>query len=342
MKRAFKLTALAAAGLGTMGIALRVLNGPRRTPETLDGPDDEFEDGVIGGSAADVTGAIEEPVIGGAARKALPSNSDNESVIGEMPARRGRSHRPNVEAATAPVERALGTEGPLTTGEDQPVPVRNDGATVTSHEATRSADAYLDEGNVYFGVGQYTLAIDRYSQAIEAAPDLVAAYYNRANANSRAAHYEDALADYDRALELAPDDSDALNNRGMLHLYREEYAKAEADFDAALAVEPGDTTIVVNRGLARLNLGQPAAALADFEHAARLDPDDGAAEYGAAQASAALARRDDALRHVARAMELDEHYVSEAASDPKLEPLQGDDAFLKLLRESKKRAARRG
>ena len=337
MKRAFKLTALAAAGLGTVGIALRVLNGPRRTPETLDGPGDEFEGGVLGGSEAVVTGAIDEPVIGGAARKAVPFNADNENVIGEMPARRGRSHQPNVEASTAPVGRALGAEELLPTGDDQPVSVGSDGLRASSHEVARSADAYLDEGNVYFGVGQYALAIDRYSQAIEADPDLVAAYYNRANANSRAAHYEDALADYDRALELAPDDSDALNNRGMLHLYREDYAKAEADFDAALAVEPGDTTIVVNRGLARLNLGQAAAALADFEHAAKLDPDDAAAEYGAAQASAALAKREDALRHVARAIDLDEQYVREAASDPRLELLQGDEAFLKLLRERKQR-----
>ena len=327
MKRAFKFTALAAAGLGTIGIALRVLKGPRRAEQTFDAPDGEFDGAVIGGAQAAATGAIEEPVIGGLARETAPMRSDSDRVIGDA-------------VSTARVVPVVGAT-PVATEPAQPLAaVSGDAAPVSSPEGTRSAEAYLDEGNVYFGVGQYALAIDRYSQAIDTAPTLVAAYYNRANANSRAARYEDALADYDRALELEPGDSDALNNRGMLHLYREDYAKAAADFDAALSVEPTDATIVVNRGLARLSLGQAAAALADFEHAARLEPEDGAAAYGAAQASAALRKRDDALRHVAHAMELDEQYVGEAASDPRLELLQGDEAFLKLLRESKKRAGR--
>ncbi|MBN8831891.1 MAG: hypothetical protein J0G94_15010, partial [Sphingomonadales bacterium] len=55
---------------------------------------------------------------------------------------------------------------------------------------------------------------------------------------------------------------------------------------------------------------------------------------GCAQASAVLGKREEALSHVARAIHLDKHYAREAASDARLELLQGDDAFLKLLRES--------
>lgn len=198
----------------------------------------------------------------------------------------------------------------------------------------RTAESFLDEGNVYFNVGQYGLAVERYGQAIEMDPQLTAAFYNRANAHTRAGDFEAALADYNRALELQPNDADALNNRGMLHLYRSNFAAALADFNGALEADPTDTTVMVNRGLAHLHGGDPAAALVDFREAAAKDTSDAAAQYGAAQAAASLGNRDESLRHVTRALELDPGYAREAAADPRLALLQGDEEFLKLLRQS--------
>lgn len=202
----------------------------------------------------------------------------------------------------------------------------------------RNAESYLDEGNVYFNVGQYGLAIERYTQAIELDRGLTAAYYNRANARTRAGEFEGALQDYDRALELQPHDADALNNRGMLHLYRANYAEALRDFNGALAADPSDTTVMVNRGLAHLHGGDPASALVDFREAATMDPADAAAHYGAAQASASLENREEALRHIGLALQYDPGYAREAAGDPRLSILQGDETFLRLLRESGSRS----
>lgn len=198
----------------------------------------------------------------------------------------------------------------------------------------RSAESYLDEGNVYFNVGQYGLAIERYGQAIDLDRDLTAAFYNRANAHTRAGEFDKALADYDRALELQPVDADALNNRGMLHLYRANYPAALSDFNRALEIDPTDTTVMVNRGLAQLHGGNSAAALVDFREATQMDSGDAAAQYGAAQAAASMNNRDEALRYVARALELDPGYAREAAADPRLAMLAGDDEFMKLLRQS--------
>ncbi len=198
----------------------------------------------------------------------------------------------------------------------------------------RTAESYLDEGNVYFNVGQYQLAVERYSTAVEMDRDLVAAYYNRANARTRSGDFEAALSDYDRALVLQPFDADALNNRGMLHLYRANYADALRDFNAALVIDPADTTVMVNRGLAHLHSGNAINALQDFREAVAVDNEDAAAHYGASQASAVLGNTDDALRSVSRALELNPGYAREAAGDPNLASLQGDAAFLKLLRDS--------
>lgn len=204
--------------------------------------------------------------------------------------------------------------------------------------ARRDAESYLDEGNVYFNVGQYGLAIDRYTQALEADPQLTAGYYNRANARTRAGEYDAALGDYDRALELAPEDADALNNRGMLHLYRGNFAAALRDFNSALRVDPTDSTVMVNRGLAYLHGGDATQALADFRRAAEADSEDAAAHYGAGQASAALGNRADALASLRRAMEIDPAYAREAAADPRLSTLQGDQDFMRLLRDVGSRA----
>ncbi len=198
----------------------------------------------------------------------------------------------------------------------------------------RTAESYLDEGNVYFNVGQYGLAIERYGAAISMDSDLTAAFYNRANAHTRAGEFDKALADYDRALELQPMDADALNNRGMLHLYRSNYANALGDFNRALELDPSDTTVMVNRGLAQLHSGNAAAALVDFRAAANMDSGDAAAQYGAAQAAASMGNKDEALRHVARALELDAGYAREAAADPRLTILSGDEEFLRLLRQA--------
>jgi Tfp pilus assembly protein PilF len=199
---------------------------------------------------------------------------------------------------------------------------------------SRNAESYLDEGNVYFNVGQYSLAIDRYTRALELDSGLIAAYYNRANARTRSGEFDSALADYNEALALQPDDADALNNRGMLHLYRTNYGEALRDFNAALAADPTDTTVMVNRGLAQLHGGQPGPALDDFRGAIAIDGNDAAAHYGAAQASVALGDRDGSLTHVERAIRLDPAYAREAAADPRLTLLQGDDRFMRLLRES--------
>jgi tetratricopeptide (TPR) repeat protein len=198
----------------------------------------------------------------------------------------------------------------------------------------RHAESYLDEGNVYFNVGQHALAIERYTRAIELDPRLTAGYYNRGNAHTRAGQYDEALADYNSALELEPGDPDALNNRGMLHLYRANYEAAQRDFNTALQADPFDTTVMVNRGLAQLHSGNAGAALADFETAATTDPTDAAAHYGAAQASAALGNRGEALRRLREAFDLDPAYSQEAASDAKLALLQGDPEFLQLLRDA--------
>jgi len=156
-----------------------------------------------------------------------------------------------VGAAAAAFWRLLGrrAERPL------PAPGRPGGGAAADLDADpvigegrmRTAASYLDEGNVYFNVGQFELAIERYTRALEEAPDLPGALYNRAHSHTRLGEFDEALADYDATIALTPDDADALNNRGMLRLYRSEPEEALVDFERALALKPGNATVIASR-----------------------------------------------------------------------------------------------
>ena len=61
---------------------------------------------------------------------------------------------------------------------------------------------------------------------------------------------------------------------------------------------------------------------------------DAAAHYGAAQAAAGLENRTAALRHLQDALELQPALVAEAAGDARLALLDGDDDFMRLLRQT--------
>jgi len=266
---------------------------------------------------------------------AVPQDAENALVDAfERLAREEPGLSPQLSPASAqePAPAVVATAEPEApaSARAEPAPV----ARATQEAAARTADSHLDEGNVYFNVGQYILAIECYSRAIDIQPDLVAAYYNRANARTRLGHYGQALSDYDTALELDATDADALNNRGMLHLYRADYPAALHDFDRALGIDPSDTTIMVNRGLAHLHGGDASSALTDFVAATKADPGDAAAHYGCAQATATLGERETALGHLKTALSIDRAYAREAAADPKFASLQGDEAFLRLLRDS--------
>lgn len=101
-----------------------------------------------------------------------------------------------------------------------------------------AAFAYLQQGNAYFGQGQYNLAVEEFTAAADVDDELAGmAYTNRAAARIQMQDYRGAIADLTAAIE-------------------EGYADARTYY---------------NRGVAYTRLGDRASALADYELAARLD-----------------------------------------------------------------------
>ena len=201
-----------------------------------------------------------------------------------------------------------------------------------SENQTQSANSLVEEGNVYFTVGQYNFALDRYTSALEQKPQDVSALYNRGRAHSRLGALENALADYNQVLNLIPGDLDTLNNRGLLYMQEGEIDKALEDFERALLSDGTDTTLLINKGLALLKKGEAQNSLLSFQQAIEHNPEDSAAHFGTAKALIALNNRDEALQSLQTTFNLDTSYIEEAFEDPSFSQLANDSDFLDIIK----------
>ena len=102
-------------------------------------------------------------------------------------------------------------------------------------DADRRASVRMELAALHFGRGQYTTALDELKLALQAKPDLGAAYSLRALVY--ASMGEDALADesFNRALQINPRDADAMHNRAWFLCQRSKFAEADRLFEQALA-----------------------------------------------------------------------------------------------------------
>ena len=82
-------------------------------------------------------------------------------------------------------------------------------------------------GNAYFVKGNHSLAIESYTQSIEADTFYAAAYLNRANALIQTGALREALADYEYYLSLEPRSSQRGRIEQLISFIQEEFAAQE-------------------------------------------------------------------------------------------------------------------
>jgi type IV pilus assembly protein PilF len=102
-------------------------------------------------------------------------------------------------------------------------------------DADRRAAVRMELAALYFGRGQNDSALDEIKLALQAKPDLGAAFSLRGLVY--ASMGEDALAEdnFARALQINPRDADTMHNRGWYLCQRNRYAEADRLFEQALA-----------------------------------------------------------------------------------------------------------
>ncbi len=110
------------------------------------------------------------------------------------------------------------------------------------------------EGRARPAVGEWTQegALEECTKAIQANPEDVAAYMNRAHIRFVFLDPQGAFEDYQKAIALKPDHAEAYAGRAKVRsVFWKDYPAAIADFDKVLELDPEDAEAYFDRGLAR-------------------------------------------------------------------------------------------
>jgi tetratricopeptide (TPR) repeat protein len=99
-------------------------------------------------------------------------------------------------------------------------------------------DRILNEGIGYMALRQYGPAHDRFTEAIEAAPDFAEAWNKRATVLYLMNEHDRSLADIERVMILEPRHFGALAGRATIHAHAGRWKEALAAFRQALAANP--------------------------------------------------------------------------------------------------------
>ncbi len=99
-------------------------------------------------------------------------------------------------------------------------------------------DRIMEEGVGYLSIHQFGAAHDRFSEAIEAAPNFAEAWNKRATVLFLMREHEQSLSDIERVLALEPRHFGALAGRGMIHAHAGRWKEALEAYNQALAVNP--------------------------------------------------------------------------------------------------------
>ncbi len=95
-----------------------------------------------------------------------------------------------------------------------------------------SADSALQAGATAFGAGDYSRAINQFTQAINADPEL--AYSNRCLTYLKMQRFQVAVDDCTQALSFNPDSVEALLNLGLAYQSLGQYDRAIASYQQLL------------------------------------------------------------------------------------------------------------
>ena len=134
------------------------------------------------------------------------------------------------------------------------------------------ADAYLNRGTAYDGLGRNDLALQDFGAVIRLRPTEPKAYYGRARIEQGLGRQQDAISDVTQALSLNPTESRDVyyRLRGSAYSLSNQFQSAIEDFDESLRLKPQDAFSLGSRAAARGNLGQYQAAIEDYNDAIRL------------------------------------------------------------------------
>ncbi|MFC8723367.1 tetratricopeptide repeat protein [Kitasatospora sp. NPDC057198] len=139
------------------------------------------------------------------------------------------------------------------------------------HIAPDHLDALVDRAGLHLDAGEPDLAERDARAGLALSPEQPHLLCVLGLVEAEHGRLPEAEALLSRAVERAPDLTAAWANRAAVRFERDDVLGAVADLDRAIALDP-DPLALYNRGLAHRRLGDPAAAVEDFTRALAADP----------------------------------------------------------------------
>lgn len=152
-------------------------------------------------------------------------------------------------------------------------------------------------------LGEESLALEYYTQALEWKADNGQAYYSRGLLYKRLGKQQAALSDLTEAIGLS-DKAAAYYQRGNIRFGLGDRPGAEADYTEAIKLRPDLTAAYVNRGTVRADLGNDKGAVEDYTEAIKLDPDLPAAYLNRCLSWSNIGDQERAIADCTRAIDL--------------------------------------
>ncbi|KRX08960.1 hypothetical protein PPERSA_08163 [Pseudocohnilembus persalinus] len=132
--------------------------------------------------------------------------------------------------------------------------------------------AHFNRGFAYDKLGNYNLAIQDYSQALEIDPKNAYAYYNRGISLDRQNQFDQAIQNFTQAINIDPSKADFYHNRAFAYRKKKNFKSAVDDYTTAIDLDPQHFKAYYNRAFCLEKLGDFEQAEADYIQALTLQP----------------------------------------------------------------------
>jgi protein O-GlcNAc transferase len=127
-------------------------------------------------------------------------------------------------------------------------------------------------GVIFYGAGNYDIAIENINNSLLLNPINAAAYYDLGNAYFEKSHFEDAITYYQKAIEINPNFAEAFNNLGLAMQDNGRLDYAIKNYQKAIDINPSLVEAYNNLGLAFYEKELYDEASKCYSEAIRLNP----------------------------------------------------------------------
>jgi tetratricopeptide (TPR) repeat protein len=141
----------------------------------------------------------------------------------------------------------------------------------TLSHAQINVSHFIFQGKQAIVNNEFNIAIDFFSQVINARPDLYEPYFLRALSKYSLSDFKGAEIDLNKAIEMKPNYPEALLYRGICREKMMNFTEALSDFDKALVLEPFSAELYVSKAFTKTMLEEHSSAIELCDKAIKID-----------------------------------------------------------------------